>query len=390
MAAFIFLSASRLHLCPEIPVMRHALKLSALLWLGLLPVSVSQAQEARQTRNVLLITLDGVRWQELFTGMDSIISADSASGINDLERLRRDYWRSTPEARRETLMPFFWDSLVPRGILLGNRNRQSAVAITNPHGFSAPGYQEILTGQYQPDVTSNDSVRYPHQTILEYLKQKLAVKPSQVAVFGSWENLRFYAASRDAVIFVNAGYDSVPKPLSTPTLDLLSKVQTRALALWDGSRLDAFTEAMGLEYLKRHKPRVMYFAFNDTDDLAHSRRYDRLLDALHSTDDFLRELWNTVQSMDTYRNHTSMVITTDHGRGKTPKDWSDHGDKVPGSDEIWVMVIGPDTPRTGEASNTTLVHQSDIAGTVLGLLGLDVNGFNPAAGKAIRGTGAGR
>jgi hypothetical protein len=208
--------------------MRHALVLSAVLSFGLLPGVGPQAQEARQTRNVILITLDGVRWQELFTGMDSVISADSLSGVYDLERLRRDYWRATPEARREALMPFLWDSLVPRGILLGDRTRQSAVAITNPHGFSAPGYQEILTGQYQPDVTTNDPVRYPHQTILEYLKQKRSLSPSEVAVFGSWENFRFYSASREDVIFVNAGNDSVPKALSTPTLDLLGKVQTRA------------------------------------------------------------------------------------------------------------------------------------------------------------------
>ncbi len=134
----------------------------------------------------------------------------------------------------------------------------------------------------------------------------------------------------------------------------------------------------------------MYFAFNDTDDLAHSRRYDRLLDALHSTDDFLRELWHTVQSQPTYRDHTSLVVTTDHGRGRTTKDWDDHGDGVPGSEEIWVAVIGPDTPRTGEASHTAIAHQADVAATVLGLLGLDVNDFNPAAGSAIPATGAGR
>ncbi len=225
--------------------MRRALLLGAVLSFGLQPGASLQAQVAHRTRNVILITLDGVRWQELFTGMDSVISADSSSGVYDLQRLQRDYWRPTPEARRRALMPFFWDSLVPRGILLGNRTRESPVAIRNPHGFSAPGYQEILTGQYQSDVTSNDPVRYPHRTILEYLRQKLGLSASQVAVFGSWENFRFYSASRDDLIFVNAGNDRVPKPLSTPILDLLGSVQTRALALWEGSRLDAFTGAMG-------------------------------------------------------------------------------------------------------------------------------------------------
>lgn len=345
---------------------------------------------AHRTRNLILITLDGVRWQELFSGMDSTISADTLSGVYDLERLQRDYWRPTPEARRRALMPFFWDSLVPRGALLGDRTHGSLVSITNPHGFSAPGYQEILTGQYQPDVTTNDSVRYPHQTVLEYARRTLGLGQMQVTVFGSWENFRFYAASRPEAVYVNAGNDAVPEPFSTPLLARLASLQTRALALWEGSRLDAFTGAIGLEYLRRHQPRVVYFAFNDTDDLAHARRYDRLLDALHSTDDFLRELWRTVQSLPAYRDRTSLIITTDHGRGRSTKDWDDHGDGVPGSDEIWVSVIGPDTPARGATEGGGEVHQADVAATMLGLLGLDAVKFNPAAGPAIPGVGAGR
>jgi hypothetical protein len=371
--------------------MRGALLVGALLAIGGVTRHELVAQSGpHRTRNVILITLDGVRWQELFTGMDSTISADTLSGVYDLERLQRDYWRPTPEARRRALMPFFWDSLVPRGVLLGDRNRGSLVSITNPHGFSAPGYQEILTGQYQTDVTTNDSIRYPHQTSLEYARQALGLGKMQVTVFGSWENFRFYAASRADAVYVNAGNDAVPEPFTTPLLTRLASLQTRALALWEGSRLDAFTGAIGLEYIRRHQPRVVYFAFNDTDDLAHARRYDSLLDALHSTDDFLRELWQTVQSLPAYRDHTSLIITTDHGRGRSTKDWDDHGGDVPGSEEIWVAVIGPDTPRHGAANGGGEVHQADVAATMLGLLGLEAAKFNPAAGPAIPGVGAGR
>lgn len=319
---------------------------------------------------VILVTFDGVRVEEFFGGLDTVVSArEEDSGIYDLERLRRDYWRDTPEARRRAVMPFFWDSLAPHGMVLGNPAGGGGVRITNTHGFSAPGYQELLTGRARPDVTSNDPVRYPHQTVLEYVRERLRLPAHRVALFGSWENFRHYAAGREGAVLVNAGYDTLPAALRTPEMERLAELERRALALWEGSRLDAFTGALGLAWLRQHDPRVLYFAFNDTDDLAHARRYDRVLDALHALDGFLAELWRTVESLPAYRGRTTLILTTDHGRGHTPRDWTDHGQGVPGSESMWLAVIGPRTPDRGEVPGLSAT-QASIAATLLTCLGL--------------------
>ncbi|MEP6474722.1 MAG: AP protein, partial [Gemmatimonadota bacterium] len=66
----------------------------------------AQAAPKPRTRHVILLTIDGVRGQELFGGMDSAIAAGGDSnGIHDLERLKRDYWRESADARRRALMP---------------------------------------------------------------------------------------------------------------------------------------------------------------------------------------------------------------------------------------------------------------------------------------------
>ncbi|MEO8138725.1 MAG: alkaline phosphatase family protein [Gemmatimonadota bacterium] len=356
-----------------------------LLLLLALPASALLGQASGE-RNMILVTLDGVRPEDFFGGMDSIVSAnDSLSGIYKIDRVRADFWRPTAEARRRAVMPFFWDSLAPRGMVFGNAARGSRVTITNGQGFSAPGYEEILTGQAQADVTSNDRIRYPHETVLEYVRRRLGLRQPKVAVFGSWENFREYSASREDAVFVNAGYDSLPDALTTPEMKRLAVLQTRALALWEGSRLDAFTGAMALEYLQHFQPRVMYVAMNDTDDLSHNRRYDRVLDALHSLDQFLWELWKTTESLPGYRGRTTLIVTTDHGRGKTPDDWTDHGAEVPGSENIWIAVIGPYTPDRGEVADVPELHQANIAGTLLACLGLDVREWNAAAAAAIPG-----
>ena len=129
---------------------RHAAATHVALIGGLLLAAMVASAD---DRNVILVTLDGVRTQELFAGMDATIAADDArSGAEDIAVTRKRYWRDTPEERRAALMPWFWGTLAPSGMVLGNQARGSKVTVRNPLWFSYPGYSEMLTGQPQPDV----------------------------------------------------------------------------------------------------------------------------------------------------------------------------------------------------------------------------------------------
>lgn len=337
-----------------------------------------------RSRNVILVTADGLRIQEIFGGMDPLVSEkEKYSGIYDLERVRRRYWRPTPEERRRALMPYFWGTLAPQGVVLGNKEKGSRVTLLNPHWFSYPGYAEILTGQFQPDVTSNDPVRYPHRTVLEHVRERLRLPFTGVASIGSWETFDEISSSREGIFFVNAGERPVPERYATARMKYLASLQTQALTLWEGSRLDAFTVEMALEYLRRYRPRLLYVGLGDTDEWAHARRYDRLLDQIHVFDESLRRLWTELQASETYRGRTTLIVTTDHGRPATPKDWPEHGEGLAGSEDIWIAIIGPDTPDRGETAPYPTVHQADIAATILGFFGLDREEFNPRAGPPI-------
>ncbi len=342
------------------------------------------AAEPLETRNVIFITLDGLRIQELFGGMDPVVSGnDRQSGIYDLKRARQRYWRDTPEDRRRALMPFFWGTLAPQGVVLGNSGKGSRVTPNNPLLYSEPGYAEILTGQYQKGVTSFETVRSPAETFLEYAQRRLGLGPQEVAVIGSWGALHNAAARQPDPFFINAGYEDVPADLATPRMRVLSDAQHDIMALWEEGRSDAVTMGIALDYLTTARPRLLWISLDESDDWAHARRYDRLLDLLQVYDSYLKRLWDAVESMDGYRGHTTLVMTTDHGRGRSPRDWVEHGEKTAGSEDIWVAVIGPDAPRIGEATVTPTVRQSDVAATILRLLGLDPKDWNPAAGPPI-------
>jgi hypothetical protein len=280
-------------------------------------------------------------------------------------------------------MPYFWHTLAPMGVVLGNKPKGSSVQVRNDQWFSYPGYSEILTGRPQPDVRSNDIVRYQHRTVLQYLKQKLELAPPQVAQIGSWDGFNMVASSVDDAFFMNGAYDRIPPPLATPEMDELATLRTQVMELWEESSNDVLTTRIALAYIKTQKPRVLWLGLSQSDDWAHARRYDRLLDYLHLADRFLEQLWGTLQSIDQYRGRTTLIITTDHGRGLTPKDWIDHDAGIEGSEDIWIAVIGPDTPDRGELAPAETVHQSDVAATMLRLLGLDWRDFNPDAGPPI-------
>ena len=340
----------------------------------------------RKTKHVVLFTSDGVRWQDLFTGIDPNLMNAKAAGMADAATLRKQLWRPTPEERREALMPFFWKTLVPKGVLFGNLNKGSSMQVTNRYRVSYPGYSEILTGRAQDEaITGNDNIQNPTPSFLQFISKKENLRPEQVAVFASWDNFKYSAESMPGALFINAGYQRSDLPKNSARADELNKLQFEARFIADTSRHDAFTFGLATEYLDKLLPEHMYISFDETDDWAHDRRYDEVLQSLQFFDQALRDLWTYLQRSPKYRGTTTLVITTDHGRGSALADFSDHGPKIPGDEQIWAAFIGPDTPATGEATNTATCYQRDIAPTILDLLGFEYRDYSGVKGKPIGG-----
>jgi Type I phosphodiesterase / nucleotide pyrophosphatase len=363
--------------------MRRGISVASLALFCSLAASHAFAEPA--THHVVLVTLDGVRIQELFSGMDPVIAnaPEADSGIYDAEVTRQRYWRDTATERREALMPFFWKALAPAGMVLGNPAVGSGVKVRNDQWFSYPGYAEILTGEPHAEIKSNDFVRYPHETVLDYVHRRLALKSTEIAQIGSWDGFKYAASRKDGTFFMSGAYDFLPAEQSTPELDLLAGLRREVMENWEESSNDAVTFRLALGYLKKYQPRVLWLGLGQSDDWAHARRYDRVLDYLHLADSWIEELWQTLQSDERFRGRTTLVITTDHGRGRTPQDWAEHAAGIDGSQDIWLAIIGPDTPARGEVRDQPGITQSNIAATMLQYFGFDHRQFNPDAGPPV-------
>jgi hypothetical protein len=181
---------------------------------------------------------------------------------------------------------------------------------------------------------------------------------------------------------VNAGYDPLTVAPVTARIEFLNrlKVETR---FWDGEPLDAFTFHTALEYLKQHKPRILFLSLGETDEWAHDGKYAVYLHSARRVDRYLKELWDTTQSMSEYRGMTTLIFACDHGRGAAPVEWKSHGQKIPDSKYTWLAVLGPDTQPMGERKNTPAVRQDQIASTLAAFLGEDYVAEVQGAGRPI-------
>ena len=326
------------------------------------PVWLAHAQStgARRTRNIVLVTADGIRRHEFFNGTDPLLIGE----------------KKIPPLTRDQLMPFMWAEVVKRGLILPAR-------VTNAYRVSYPGYSEILTGRPQDTaVRGNDRIQNPTETVLEYVRRKLSLPRTGAALFGSWDVFQHIGEHTPGSIVINSGYRRYEEPDAPARMKELSELQFLMLTPWPSVRHDYITFELALEFMRRHRPRLIHIALGEMDDWAHDKRYDRALDTIHFFDRCLRDLWRFVEGDSHYGGSTTLIVTADHGRGRTPEDWHSHGAKVAGAEEMWLAMMGPDTPARGYKPDITAT-QSDVAPTILKLLGISAADYPGMTGRPI-------
>ncbi len=336
----------------------------------------------RKTRNVILITTDGLRWQEVFGGAEAGLMNRKRGRVENTNALWKTFWRDQPEARREALMPFFWSVIGKQGQIFGNQSRGSVVKVSNRLNFSYPGYNDILTGVPDPRIDSNAKKPNPNVNVLAWLDQK-ADYTGRVAAFCAWDVFPYILNRERNGLPVRAGWEPMAVGEANPRRELLNELVAETTPMWENVIYDSLMFRGAFDYFHEAKPRFFYVAFGETDDWAHEGRYDRYLHAARRVDRYLALLWEAVQSLPDYRDKTTLIITTDHGRGGGPKKWKDHGKSVKGSEYIWLAALGPDTAALGERGNTPLITQSQVAATVAAFLGEDYCAAFPHAGKPV-------
>jgi len=342
-----------------------------------------------QDVRVVLITLDGFRWEELFGGADTTLISNKMymdNNENNVKDVNVLFNRPTCKERRETLVPFIWATVKNKGTLIGNRWDGCKMNVANKMYFSYPGYNELLCGfPDDANVHSNDTIYNPNVNILEIANNTPEYK-GRVLAFCSWGCFPYILNVKRSNLEVNAGYMHTLSPCPTKRELFLDTIEDENPRHWRDERFDVYTFHYGLEAMKTRKPKFIYFAFDETDDFSHDGRYDQYLKSAHRADKFIKELWEYTQSDSFYRNKTTFIITCDHGRGNgetSPDDWKGHGYDIKNSDQTWVIAFGKDIPAHGEVKNDCQYYTKQIAPTIASILKIPFNPKNENAGKKI-------
>jgi hypothetical protein len=331
--------------------------------------------------HVILVTLDGMRWQEIFGGAQEKFIDARAGGVRDLAGTRAAYLRETPESRRETLMPFFWNVIAKQGQIFGDPSRNARATLTNGKKFSYPGYSEMLCGFPDDRIDSNDKIPNPNVNVLEWLNGRPGLK-GRVTAYGTWDVLPSILNVQRSRLPIVAGWEPIKDEPLTPGERAVNELIPELTHLWHDNAFDVIAMRGAMEHLHKRKPRVMYVMLGETDEWAHMRRYDCYLEAAHNADRFLRRLWEAVQSIPEMKGNTTLLITTDHGRGSTLQDWTDHGRGVADAENVWMAAMGPAVKALGVRENVNATT-SQIAASVAAMIGEDYHAAVPKSAPAL-------
>ncbi len=318
---------------------------------------------------VVLVVLDGVRWQEVFDGVDPAMARRYGLGADEV----------TGAAE---LMPVLHAALIDRGVAVGAEGFGPAMRASGPHYVSLPGYTEILTGRLPERCADNACSAVDEPTLADEVA--VAAGGDGSAVIASWESLERAATCGKGEVLVSAGRHH------GRGLDRLGDDEAMAALLAEGAeassapgigdfRPDRFTAEVALRYLATRSPRFLFIGLGEPDEYAHRDDYRGYLDSLRAADRFIGRLAETLSGMGERGARTVVVVTTDHGRSD---NFRDHGGFAPESGRVWLVAAGPGVRHAGLLGSRVAHRLADVAPTLRLLLGLapDPRG---SAGKPI-------
>jgi len=327
----------------------------------------------KESPNLIVITTDGLRWQEVFNGVDKDILTSKSVNKSDSTAIAKNYSAVNPLESRKKLMPFLWSSVQEKGMIFGNRNLNNLAEVANPYWFSYPGYSELLTGYVDTLINTNDYKPNPHSNLFAFLNKQSAYK-GKVAAFGAWNAFNRILNEEKSGFPVINGFEPINSILKDEVSNQMSAMLKDIYKPFhEVECLDVFTHYQALHYLKSQKPKAMYISYGETDEWAHHDEYSKYLDAAHQVDQWIGDIWTWVQNTPGYKDNTYILIATDHGRG-WKNEWTGHGASIKDANFVWFALMGPNLAskgKLGEQEGGDKVFQKQLAASMLQLMGLE-------------------
>ena len=289
---------------------------------------------------IVVVTLDGVRWHEVFEGVDAGLAA--SHGLSPSEVVGAA--ELTPNLHR---------IVASHGAALGAPGYGATISASGPNFVSLPGYAELLSGRRATRCRDNQCTGGGARTLLDEFAAASAGDSNQVALFTSWPDIARVASERGVV--------AEPLPRS------------------GGFRADAITADLAIAHLKAHPPKFLFLGLGEPDEFGHQNDYAGYLRALHRADARIAEVDQELTRLAARGTRTALFVTADHGRADS---FVEHGSKFPESARVWLIAAGSALGATGFVAAPSQRRLADLAPTVRQIAGLPRD-LDPEAGMPL-------
>lgn len=148
-----------------------------------------------------------------------------------------------------------------------------------------------------------------------------------------------------------------------------------------GYRSDAVTVDKVKSVMEQYSPNIIVINLKDVDSYGHANNWNEYINAIKATDASIKKVWDHIQSLPAYKNKTTLIVSNDHGRHLDSNGgFAEHGDNCNGCRHIEFFAMGPDFKKNTTIS-TGNYEQIDITSTMAELLGVPLQ---YAKGKIIK------
>ncbi|MBC2696158.1 MAG: hypothetical protein HF982_12970 [Desulfobacteraceae bacterium] len=280
---------------------------------GLIGTLLYSTCGAYETENVFIVVIDGVRNQEAF------------------------------EDPTHQYIPHIWNDLRPKGTIYRNFYNVSNTSTCSGHAVITSGVEQYIPLNYREGYGVLN-VYQKEPSIFEYYRKQLGIpkektwivngKGSQMGGSGQSMNPRF-------------GPDYAPN-----------------ISFWPLGRPDPDTWEELQRVMDMYHPSLVLVNLRDVDNIGHKGVWEDYVDAIKLADSIVYEIYNKIQDDPVYKDKTTFILTTDHGRHSdgVHTGFKDHGCHCYGCRSLIFLAMGPDIKQN--AVINTPATLANIAPTV--------------------------
>jgi hypothetical protein len=255
----------------------------------ILPLLSVYGQENFTTKHVIVVVMDGARYQETF-------GDSTRQYIPNLNRLKSD------------------------GVVYTNFSNNGAT-LTNS------GHAAILTGHYKK-IKNNGTQLPSYPNLFQYFLKEKNKEKTNAWIVSSKSKLEMLANTTDKKWWNRY------MPMT------YCGVKGHAVEYeGDNKNFEKVKEVI----LNDH-PTLMLVNYLEADAKGHNNNWEGYLGGIINIDFLVGELWDFVQNDSIMRNTTTILVTNDHGRHNDghKEGFKEHGDNCSGCRHIFLFGIGPD------------------------------------------------